>query len=144
MLTFENSLTFSTTEEPNAQLRNFWGPEDGFIWSTGKWSEITFQFGPPKKPVAGLCDLILDLDVFKVEDKHEGQNVLVYLNGARIGSLFCQRRATYVFPFDASLIGAENNLTIDTPDSESPGKFGNEDARVLGVQLFSMQIRVGA
>jgi hypothetical protein len=144
MLTFENSLTFSNTEEPDAQCRNFWGPEDGFIWSTGKWCEITFQFGLPNKPVTGLCDLILDLDVFKVDDKYDGQNVLVYFNGARIGSLFCRRRATYVFSFDTGLLRAENILTMDTPDSATPSKFGDADGRVLGVQLFSVQVRAGA
>jgi hypothetical protein len=142
MLTFENSLTFSSNAEPDAQLRNFWGPEAGFIWSSGKWCELTFAFDTKIDDRNALLDLILDIDVFKQDEELKGQNVLLYLNGLRIGSLYCSKRSTVVFSFDAKLLKADENVfTMDTPDAASPSQFGSEDARTLGVQLFSMQIR---
>ena len=142
MLTFENSLTFSSNEEPDAQLRNFWGAENGFIWSSGQWCELTFSFDTKSADKNGLLDLILDIDVFKNGDELKGQNVLLYLNGLRIGSLFCTKRSTMVFSFDARLLKAEENVfTMDTPDATSPSLFGSKDTRTLGVQLFSMQVR---
>jgi hypothetical protein len=141
MLTFENSLTFSSTAEPDAQLRNFWGPENGFIWSSGKWCELTFSFDIKSADRNALLDLILDLDVFKHGEELKGQNVLLYLNGLRIGSLYCTKRSTMVFSFDARLLKAEENIfTMDTPDAASPSQFGSKDGRTLGVQLFSLQV----
>lgn len=142
MLTFENSLSFTKGAEPEESLRNFWGPEDGFVWSTGKWSEVTFSFDPKGVTKDENCDLIVDLDVFKHGEELKGQNVLLYLNGLRVGSLFVNKRVTAVFLFEAGLLKAEENvLTFDTPDAASPSRFGSEDGRTLGVQLFSLQVR---
>jgi hypothetical protein len=89
-----------------------------------------------------LCDLILDLDVFRHNEDLKGQNVLFFFNGLRIGSLYCTKRSTIVFSFPGiQLKSAENVLTIDTPDASSPAQFGSKDGRMLGIQLFSMQIR---
>lgn len=142
MLTYDNSLTFAKGVEPDATLRNFWGPEDKFVWSTGKWCEIVFGFHAEGKAPGPLVDLILDMDVFKVPEKLLGQNLFVYLNGLRIASQFCQRRTTSVASIDPKLLRAsENMLTIDTPDSAMPSDFGVADTRLLGIQLFSVQLR---
>ena len=142
MLNFENALTFRAGQEPNAALRNFWAPEGSWVWSTGRWAEINFAFDLGLRAPAGTAEIIMDLDVYKREEKHPGQNVLVFLNGLRIGSLYCTHRVTFVFAFDARILNrAENLLTLDTPDSLAPSAFGDADGRVLGVQLFSVQIR---
>lgn len=142
MRTFEDSVTFTAGTDPGVSLRNFWPPEDGFVWSTGIWSEITFAFTPSARQPAPLADLILDMDVFKKPDHLEAQNVLLYLNGLRIGSYYVQRRTTYFAAFDPKILRpADNVLTLDTPDVASPSEFGGSDSRKLGVQLFSLQIR---
>ena len=142
MLNFENSLTFKDGLEPDAALRNFWAPEGAWVWSTGRWSEINFAFEVGSRPLTGTVELIIDLDVFKHEDKHAGQNVLIYLNGLRVGSLYCTHRMTVVFVFEAKILGKiDNVLTFDTPDSTKPSAFGSADDRVLGVQVFSVQVR---
>ena len=65
-----------------------------------------------------------------------------HLNGLRIGSLFCRSRAAFVFAFDPKiLVRSESILTFDTPDSARPSDFGDDDNRLLGVQLFSIKIR---
>jgi hypothetical protein len=142
MLTFDNFITFIRDEDPPVSLRNFWETEDGFVWSKGRWSEATFAFDLPHRPVTTMAELILDLDVYKHADSLPGQNVLVYLNGLRVGSSFVTRRFNYIAPFDPSILRAsENTLVLDTPDAASPKDHGLTDARQLGVQLFSVQIR---
>ncbi len=86
--------------------------------------------------------MVLDLDAFKYEEKLRGQNVAVYLNGLRVGSLYCTKRLTSVMQFDTKiLVKTENVITIDTPDSARPEDYGVKDGRVLGVQLYSLQMR---
>jgi len=142
MLNFENALTFREGFEPDAALRNFWPPEGGWIWSTGRWAEISFAFEIDPRLRVGGAELIVDLDVFKHEAALDGQNVFVYLNGLRIGSLFCKSRATFIFAFEPKILArSESTVTFDTPDSARPSDFGSDDQRVLGVQLFSLRIR---
>lgn len=142
VLNFDNALTFKTGEEPEAALQNFWPPEESWVWSTGRWSEINFAFDLGLRPPSGTVELILDLDVFRRQEKYPGQNILIYLNGLRIGSLYCTHRMIVAFAFDAKILNrAENALTIDTPDSTMPSVFGGADGRVLGAQIFSVRIR---
>ena len=142
MLTFENALKFKAGEEPTVAMRNFWEPEGTWVWSTGRWSEITFVFDVGSRQPAGMAELIIDLDVYKEDGKHPGQDVLIYLNGLRVGSLYCTHRMTIVCAFEASFLSkTENVLTFDTPMSAKPSDFGHEDTRSLAVQLFSVQIR---
>jgi hypothetical protein len=141
MLTYDNSVTFLKGQEPAIALRNFWEPEDGFVWSTGKWCEISFSFD--RTNVANIqADLILDLDAFKIGEKISGQNFFLYLNGLRIGSHFCMKRTTFIATFSTKLLSETNNvLTVDTPDAAVPKEHGLLDNRLLGLQLFSLQIR---
>lgn len=142
MLTYDNSIQFAKGETVPISLRNFFPPEDGFIWSTASWSEITFGFSGTLARGKKYADLILDFDVFKVASHVEGQNTLIYLNGLRVGSHFLTRRTTVVIPIEpAALKPAENVLTFDTPNARKPSEFGIPDDRQLGIQLFSMQIR---
>jgi hypothetical protein len=142
MLTYDNSIQFVKDARPPVSLRNFFAPEDGFIWSTGAWCEITFGFSTVSGRGKRDADLILDLDVFKVAGETEGQNVLLYLNGLRIGSHYVTRRTTVVIPIDAAILKNENNvLTFDTPERKRPSDYGIADERQLGIQLFSMQLR---
>ncbi|MGD0721555.1 MAG: hypothetical protein ABR970_10995 [Roseiarcus sp.] len=142
MLTFDNSVTFLKGKEPEIGLRNFWEPENGFVWSTGKWCEVHFAFDRGGKAAGAAADLILDIDAFKVPEKFDGQNFMIYLNGLRIGSHFCVRRTPVIASFETDLLNsADNILTIDTPDVALPKEHGLQDSRLLGLQLFSVQIR---
>jgi hypothetical protein len=145
MLTYENSIQFEKGKEAPVSLRNFYPPEDGFIWSSSRWSEITFGFSATAARTKKSADVILDFDVFKKEKHVEGQNALIYLNGLRLGSHYITRRTTIVIAIDSALLKpSENVLTFDTPDSRKPSEFGSADERQLGIQLFSMQIRPGS
>ncbi len=142
MLSFEDSITFLAGKEPPVRLRNFWEPENGFVWSTDRWCEVAFPFDFKGRPANGAAELILDLDVFKVDEKLPGQNIMIYLNGLRIGSIFCHKRVIAVLGFDGKILNKdENTLTIDTPEHASPFDFGGLDKRSLALQLFSIQIR---
>jgi hypothetical protein len=142
MLTYDNSIGFAKGKETPVALRNFYPPEDGFIWSSAHWSEITFEFSATAGRGKKNADVILDFDVFKKEKHVEGQNTLIYLNGLRVGSHYITRRTTVVIPIDSALLKpTENVLTFDTPDSRKPSEFGSSDERQLGIQLFSLQIR---
>ena len=144
MLDWRNSTSFKRGENSSLALRNFSEPEDGFVWSHGKWCEIVFEFADAASAKDALADLVLDLDVFHAPPEFTHQSVLIYLNGLRIASSYIGRRTTYLAPFAISLLKpCENVLTIDTPDVVDPRKYGIEDDRYLGIQLFSLQIRKG-
>jgi len=144
MLTFDNHVSFAVGEIPPVALRGFWGTEDGFVWSRGKWCDVTFDFQFDGAPTPGFAELMLDIDVFKAPEQLTGQNVMIYLNGLRIGSNFIERRLTSICEFDPKILRATDNiLTLDTPDAAVPKMFGSGDTRQLGVQLFSVQVRKG-
>ena len=142
MLTHDNSIQFVKDEAPPVSLRNFFPPENGFVWSTSYWSDITFAFSPTAAGGDEGAELILDIDAFKMAGHVEGQNVLIYLNGLRVGSHYVTQRTSVIIRMDPSLLEPTDNvLTFDTPDTRMPSEFGLPDQRRLGVQLFSMQIR---
>ena len=143
MLSFQNSLTFAEGETDLAAFVQCWEPEEEFVWSTGKWCEIRFAFQiSPGHAAIKIADLILDIDAYKGTGSGAGQNAFFYLNGLRIGTAFITARGIQMFGFDPKLLRAsENVLTIDTPDSSSPQVHGEDDTRVLGVQIYSLQIR---
>jgi hypothetical protein len=67
---------------------------------------------------------------------------MVYLNGIRIGQFTVTGQNTFVISIPAQLLKAEeNSLVIDTPEATKPEDFGVPDNRVLGIQLFSVQIQ---
>jgi len=142
VLTFKNSVAFLKGETPPVLLRNFFEPEDGFVWSTSKWSEIIFSFSDNTTPKGRSADLILDLDAFKAPPTFPQQTVLFYLNGLRIGSRDVSGRITAILTFNPGILKpTENVLIFDTPDARVPNQFGVLDERRLGVQLFSVQLR---
>jgi hypothetical protein len=142
MLTHDNSIQFVKDEAPPVSLRNFFPPENGFVWSTSYWSDITFAFSPTPAGVYKAAEFTLDFDVFKMGGHIDGQNVLIYLNGLRVASHYITQRTTVVIRLDPALLEPTDNvITFDTPDSRKPSEFGLPDERRLGVQLFSMQIR---
>lgn len=141
MLNFSNQIELEPGKSPNAQFVNFSDIEDGFIWQNGKWGEVIFDF-EEKLPIRNLeIDIILELDSFKFSEKLPGQNVFFYLNGIRVGSFFVDARKIIFIPIESELLKKKNTLTIDAPDSVCPKKFGLNDDRTLGIQLFSLQIR---
>jgi hypothetical protein len=142
MLTYENSIQFAPGEPHEASLRNFYAPEEGFVWSSSVWGEITFDFSATPNMDTTEIDLILDCDVFRVGGRLDGQSVLVYLNGLRLASHFITQRMQLTIRVGARSLKHRNNvLTLDTPDSRKPSEFGSADDRRLGMQLFSMRIR---
>lgn len=144
MLTFKNTVTFAQNQTPPVLLRNYFEPENGFVWSTSKWSDIIFNFGNGSSTKPRSADLVLDLDVFKAPPKLPHQTVKFYLNGLRVGARDITDRAVTVIALDLALLRPrENVLTLDTPDAAIPSEFGIPDGRLLGVQVFSIQIRPG-
>ncbi len=144
MLSYKNSVSFQKGESPPVLLRNFYEPEDGFVWSTSKWAEIIFSFSEGIPQRTKTSDLILDIDVFKAAPKLPHQTVKFYLNGWRIGTRDVIGRTTTLIPFNPTILKTvENVLTLDTPDAGIPVRFGVPDERRLGVQLFSIQFRPG-
>lgn len=142
MFSCDNTLDVMDWPAVGVVLKGFSNVEDNFVWQTGRFGEVTFDFQDSSKGRAGSIDLMLDFDVFKHGESHPGQNVFVYLNGLRVGSFYVTYRRTVICNVPANLLRAKGNvLTLDTPDSISPREVGVDDGRVLGVQLFSMQFR---
>lgn len=143
MLSFQNSLSFAEGTNDLVAFTNFWEPEQAFIWSTGKWCEISFGFqASPGHNAVKSADLIVDIDAYRGPEDGSGQNVYIYLNGMRIGAAFLTSRSIQIWSFDPrTLRPSENLLIIDTPEAHSPRIYGDKDFRVLGIQLHSLQIR---
>lgn len=143
MLTYENSVGFSKGEDSPVSLRNFSAPEDGFVWSHGKWCEIVFTFKDSGRASDGMADLMLDLEAFHIEEAFPQQSVFVYFNGLRVASSYVSRRMILLAPFERRILlrSSENVIAIDTPDVVAPETFGVKDTRLLGIKLFSVQIR---
>ena len=142
MLTLTNSVTFTKGKAPIVLLRNFYEPEDGFVWSNSRWCQVLFSLTErPSRPNAPV-DLLFDIDVFKAPPALPGQSVLVYLNGMRVASFDVSQRMNAVIPIASTLLRPqENEITFDTPDAAKPSDFGVLDDRKLGIQLFSLQLR---
>jgi hypothetical protein len=134
-------VTFSKDVLPSVELTGFWPSEDGFVWSSGKWCELTFRFNLQGAPTEECGELVMDFDSYKSPPALEGQNVFIYLNGLRIGARRLTKRVTAFIEFDPAILKATNVLTMDTPDAASPSQFGGTDERVLGIQLFTFQAR---
>ena len=142
MITYGHSLVFVAGKVLPVKLKNFFEPEDGYVWSTSKWCEIVFpfSFGKGNRPVSS--DLILDLDVFKAPPKLETQPIMVYLNGIRMGQYDVRGQETHLITFPTALLREfDNSLVIDTPQSTRPSLYEIKDGRILGIQLFSAHIQ---
>ncbi len=141
MLDQGSIVSFSKDSNPPLELRNFWPPEDGFVWSAGKWCELAFDFAVDPQRRGDRGELVLDLDAYKHPPELEAQNLMIYLNGLRIGSRRVGKRITAFFEFDPAVLKKSNVLVFDTPEASSPAAFGGTDKRLLGVQVFSLQVR---
>lgn len=142
MIAFGQPLNFGAGKPLPVVLRNFHEPEVDYVWSSSKWCELVFPFHSAKHPNAKACDLILELDVYKAAPTLPAQSIMVYLNGLRLGQYDVAGLQTLVMPLPVALLKAtDNSLVIDTPQSAKPQQFGLDDDRVLGIQLFSVQIQ---
>ena len=142
MLRFGDPLSFGHDTPDQIALVNFSPPEDGFVWSDGRWAEITFDIDFRDEPRSeAAIRLRLDLDVFKFPPVLNGQHVLIYCNGVRVKSAFVTDRTALQFPLGvAPLLRQQNVLTFDLPDVRMPQDLGVSDERMLGMQLFSLSL----
>jgi hypothetical protein len=141
MLDSNTIVTFSKDVLPIVEMKSFWPAEDGFIWSAGKWCEIVLQYDVGRSQPGERAELVLDLDSFKSPPALEAQNVFIFLNGLRIGARRLNKRITAFIEFDPAILKPANTLIVDTPDATTPATFKGNDERVLGIQLFTFQIR---
>ena len=135
----KDTISFHKDAQPSVGLKNFWPPEDGFVWSTGRWCEITFECSPRKPPGKRIVELEIELDVFKAPPELGGQNIFIYVNGLRLASRFITGRIIVLL--EAPATASDNLITIDTPDATRPSDHGLEDSRRLGVQIYAIQVR---
>jgi hypothetical protein len=146
MAAFDKLITFDSNTPPGCTLKNFYDPEEDFVWSNGLWCEISLPL--PADPLANAAkiplDIAIDLAAFKTSPELEGQNVLVYANGLRLASRFITHRVTVMLELPAAFIReGENIITIDTPNAAFPATYGFNDTRQLGIQLFSLRLTHG-
>lgn len=140
MMRFGAPVQFGEGHEEWLELRNFHPPEPGgFSWSAGRWCEVSFPMDPAALGPQGHVLLELDFDAFRQPPILRTQDVLVYLNGLRLGALVLRGRQQASFRLRRSTLEAtENVLAVDVPDAARPVDFGHTDGRLLGLKLFSM------
>lgn len=142
-MSFGATFIFGAGRDSSVLLRNFHPPEDGFCWSAGRWAEVRFPLAPPLPgPPPTHALLALELAVFRAPPALAGQDLLVYLNGWRVASLFVDARQVLRLPVRWRCLepDGDNVLTLDVPDAAHPSHFGLGDGRRLGVQLFSLRV----
>jgi len=144
----DRTFTFHSDQVPGVSLSGFYPPEAGFVWSSRKWCEITFNIATEALAArdagkVSVLDIALDMDVFKAQPDFEGQNALLYVNGLRLGSRFIKDRVIVMLHVPIHFVYSTGNvITIDTPDAAAPINHGIADSRSLGVQLFSVRTTV--
>lgn len=142
MLEISKTQTFTHGKNVPMLLRNFYEPEDGYVWSRSKWCELIFSFSFGNYPKPLLTDFVIDLDVFKSPPNLMSQAVKIYFNGKRVAQydIDC-RREIIISVHSSEILTSENSLIFDTPESASPSAWGMGDERILGVQIFSLHIQ---
>ncbi len=141
MLRLDAPVPIGAGHEDVLLLRNFHPPEDGFAWSSRRWCEIVFSLNPDDAEGMDEVVLAIDVNAFQRPFLAPGVDLLVHLNGLRLGGAIIHRRQMVEFPVPASLLTRERNvLALDVPDAASPAEYGGDDTRLLGLQLFSVGI----
>lgn len=142
MLIFATHGRSDTGDPAGLALRNFHPPEpEGFAWSAGRWCELEFVVDPAGLGPGAALALALDLDVFRHPPLLPSQDLLVFLNGLRLGAVTVTHRQLASFRLRPGLLEVgPNRLTIDTPEAARPVEFGQGDTRLLGVKLFSLML----
>lgn len=141
MLTLGAPVLIGTAHEELLTLRNFHPPEDGFAWSSRRWCEVIFAC--ELDDAEGMDEVLLAFDVnaFQRASLAPGVDIIVYLNGTRVGGAVVERRQMVEFFIPTSLFAInENILALDVPDAAIPAEYGGDDTRLLGLQLFSVGI----
>lgn len=143
MLAIETPLQFGADHAGTTILRNCAIPEEGFVWSAGRWCEVEFDLDLARSSRSRTTvEFAVDIDVFKFPPAMPGQNVLTYLNGLRVASTFVTGRMALTFQVKPTVLMPTGNvLTFDLPDAVRPSEFGVEDDRILGSQIFSIAIQ---
>ncbi|WP_137176383.1 hypothetical protein [Roseomonas sp. AR75] len=142
MFTWDNFLDFRDGPSLDVGFNGFSTPENGFIWQVGRFGEVIFDFESPSRCGTPEAELIVELDAYCGAPREAGQNVLVYLNGYRLGSVLLTRSRVLLRRFDWHLLRRKGNvLTLDAPDAARPTSPGTQDTRVLGARLLSLQFR---
>lgn len=140
--TWENFLDFRDGASLQVAFNGFSAPESGFIWQTGRFGEVIFDFEAPSRCGAPEAELIVELDAYRGPPREAGQNIFVYLNGYRLGSLLVTRCRVLARRFDWHILRRKGNvLTLDAPDAARPNAPGSAETRVLGARLLSLQFR---
>jgi len=120
--------------------RHGWAaPEDEFTWTEG--NEAALHFDLPASPKQGRT-LRLRASAFCTATR-PAQRVLVSLDGQEIGELRVDEAREYTLRLPAKLFAAPTRhpLQFALPDATSPAAVGiGDDARLLGLQLFSLKI----
>lgn len=138
----DTPVAFGAGAQPVVALTNFSDPEDGFVWSLGPWCEMRFDLDLARAEIETAVEVTLDANVFAAPPKVEGQAVLAWLNGHRIGSAWVVGRGVLTFrSARAPLLREGNRLTLDVPNAVKPSAFGHADDRRLGVKVFSLTVR---
>jgi hypothetical protein len=123
-------------------FNGFSPPESGFIWQTGRFGEVIFDFEGSSRCAAPEAELIVELDAYRGPPREAGQNIFVYLNGYRLGSILVTRCRVLARRFDWHILRRKGNvLTLDAPDAAKPNTPGSGETRVLGARLLSLQFR---
>jgi hypothetical protein len=111
-------------------------------WSEGKSAVLRL----PVPANAGPLKLRLKMAAFTFPSKLVSQAVEIYANGTKIAQWDVASIAEFTaqIPADMGTSSQWLNLELVTPNSTSPKALGaNEDARVLGVCLYELELTKG-
>ncbi|MEQ8220731.1 MAG: hypothetical protein ABRQ37_00405 [Candidatus Eremiobacterota bacterium] len=123
------------------EVKGWSHPEDGFTWTEGKTAELLLK--------TGKIDRDLTMKVvftpYLQQGKLDTQHVNISVNGIKSGewAITSPEKTEKEIKITGDNLKKGNlKITFDLPDAKSPKSLeANEDARVLGLQLWSITLQ---
>jgi hypothetical protein len=127
-------LRFGRGEDGNAALREGWGqPEDGFVWSEGKYAQLLVNCPESTKSIG--------FSVWGYSPEIIGsQDLLVFVEGLLTGFFRVAGKAILQLNLPPNLNGKFLHVSLYVPSAASPSKIeGKNDYRELGIALSAIR-----
>lgn len=137
LLELNSRIDFSSADAEKYLWYGWSGPEQGFRWTDGKQSTITFS-------VDQSSDLLLQIKAatFVVPDRLRTQTVSISLNNHLLETREIDAPQVFTVALQKELLSKRNVLVFDLPNATSPRALGlGKDDRTLGLRVEWMELQ---
>jgi hypothetical protein len=144
-VTVEGTIDFSLKGNSEAFIVSGWGGQERDMrWTDGHAATLRVMLGPPAEPGLGDVRLIH----LRARGFGKPQRVTMLVNGNRTSEVIvgCDWGNYEIAVAPGNFrVGAENEVTLLTPDAYTPASTGDsDDQRMLGIAVMSIAFRPAA